>query len=58
MLVLATGQYVLVAINCDPKFKPVDEPSYIILNGTSIWINPYGYLPGHLYGFLQVRFLH
>jgi len=67
MLVPATGQYVLAAINCDPTFKPVEttgeqvkilKPPNIILNGTSIWINPYGYLPGHLYGFLQVRCRH
>jgi hypothetical protein len=54
-----SGVYILLFANCDETMFP-DTPfdtneTLLWIEGTSVWMNPYGHLPGRLYGFLPVR---
>lgn len=41
------GEYYLLFALCDPSFK-----DSVTVTGSSVWMNPYGHLPGRMYGFL------
>uniref|UniRef100_A0A7S2AS73 GOST seven transmembrane domain-containing protein n=1 Tax=Octactis speculum TaxID=3111310 RepID=A0A7S2AS73_9STRA len=45
--VKSTGFYTLLLANCDYL-----SPMEILVTGESVWRNPYGYLPGELYGIM------
>lgn len=45
-----TGEYALLFVNCDSALNV--SVRYF---GKGEWMNPFGYLPGRLYGFLPVR---
>lgn len=42
----STGLHIFVVAVCDPQVGTVE------FTGETIWMNPYGHLPGELYGFL------
>jgi len=44
--VVETGLHIFVVAVCDPAVGTVE------FTGETIWMNPYGHLPGELYGFL------
>jgi len=44
--VQSTGLHIFVVAVCDPSIGTVE------FTGETIWMNPYGHLPGELYGFL------
>ncbi len=46
--VTATGRHTLVVANCDAQGD-------LLVTGQVLWKNPFGYLPGQLYGYLPVR---
>lgn len=46
--VRATGEHVLILSHCDPTLN-----TEIAVSGMTEWKNPYGYLPGRLFGFLN-----
>jgi hypothetical protein len=48
--VLTRGQHLLIVSNCDPALKGM------AMKGAGVWMNPYGYLPGELYGYLPFYF--
>ena len=43
-----TARHTLVIVNCE-------TPQDVSISGRTIWMNPFGYLPGHLYGYLPVQ---
>lgn len=49
--VFETGMYVVLMGNCDAETGP------ILIDGHSEWKNPYGYLPGEVYGCLPFFFV-
>ena len=46
--VRATGEHVLILSHCDPTLN-----TEVAVSGMTEWKNPYGYLPGRLFGFLN-----
>ena len=46
--VTTTGEHILIITNCDSRLADMNTH----ISGTGIWKNPYGYLPGRLFGFL------
>lgn len=44
--VKSTGPHIMIISNCDPNVGEV------IVSGVGEWMNPFGYLPGRVYGFL------
>ena len=47
-----TGEHILILSHCDARLQRMN----IQVNGGSQWMNPYGYLPGRLFGFLPFYF--
>jgi hypothetical protein len=45
-----TGHYTMMIANCDAALP------HVTFSGTGEWMNPYGYLPGELYGFMPFYF--
>jgi hypothetical protein len=51
-----SGVYILLIANCDLDMwddRP-DNETALRIEGNSYWMNPYGYLPGRLFGFMPV----
>lgn len=47
-----TGEHVLIVANCDARLGAFVST----LRGSGVWKNPFGYLPGRLFGFLPFYF--
>jgi hypothetical protein len=57
-----TGRYILFLAHCDRAAQTAVDSSPAGLRGVAVtaagrstWINPYGYLPGHLYGYMPMH---
>jgi len=50
--VTTTGEHIIIAANCDSRLSD----STIVMTGAGIWKNPFGFLPGRLFGFLPFYF--
>lgn len=45
----------MLAVNCNDDSKEAQHNSTTVrIRGTSVWVNPFGYLPGQLYGQMPV----
>lgn len=50
--VKSTSEHILIVANCDARLS-----DYLVeVSGVGEWMNPYGYLPGRLFGFLPFYF--
>jgi len=50
--VTTTGEHILLVANCDERL----QDRILRVTGGGVWKNPYGFLPGRLYGFLPFYF--